>query len=412
MCTLQEDAYSIVREAIEQNLPGPAVRKALVGYRPPRGRLVVVALGKAAWTMAQAASESLGDAIGNGIVITKYHHVLGPIDRFECFEAGHPVVDEASVRATRRAQELVRDLGADDAVVLLVSGGGSALFENPKIPLDELADISRQLLACGASIEETNTIRKRLSHVKAGRFAELCAPAPVLTIALSDVLGDRLDTIASGPACVDDATSHDAMRIARRLGLRLSDEAWEALEEETPRELTNVTTQIVGSVRLLTRSAAEAAARCGYEPLVLTSSLDCEAREAGAFLGAIAKDHASDGRDLAFVVGGETIVHVRGDGLGGRNQELALSAAPAIAGLKNVGVVSVGSDGTDGPTDAAGGYVDGTTQDRLRDQGIDVVDSIGRSDSYHALEACGGLVKTGPTGTNVNDVAVVLIRGR
>lgn len=410
MHTIQEDALYVVRHAIEQNLPGPAVRRALRDFCPPKGKLVLVALGKAAWTMAQTAAEELGDALNSGIVITKYHHIMGPINRIRCFEAGHPVVDAASVEATRQAQDLVRDLNTNDAVLLLVSGGGSALFEDPKVSLDELADVAKQLLACGASIDEANTIRKRLSNVKGGRFAKLCAPAPVLTIALSDVLGDRIDTIASGPACLDTSTSTEAIRLAKRLGLRLSAHAWQALGEETPRSLDNVRTQVVGSVRALVDSAATICAELGYEPRVLTSSLDCEAREAGAFIGAIARDHAADGRNLAYVVGGETVVHLRGHGLGGRNQEFALAAAPAIAGLSNVGIISVGSDGTDGPTDAAGGYVDGFTQACLERQNVSIPEVIDRSDSYHALESCQGLVRTGPTGTNVNDVAVALIR--
>ncbi|MBR3318251.1 MAG: DUF4147 domain-containing protein [Atopobiaceae bacterium] len=402
-------AENIVREAIEQNLPGPAVRSALKGLRQPRGRLVLVAIGKAAWAMARAASDLLGDSLDEGIVITKYGHVEGAIERVVCREAGHPVVDAASVAATREAEELVRELGADDTVLFLVSGGGSALFEDPAIPLAELSSITHQLLACGASIEEINTVRKHLSRVKGGRFGELCAPAQVVVVALSDVLGDRLDTIASGPAYPDASTSAEALDVVRQYDLTLSAEALAALREETPKELSNAEMHVTGSVRALVSSAAEACVARGYKTVVLTSSLDCEAREAGAFLGAIARDHAADGCKMAFVVGGETVVHLRGDGLGGRNQELALAAAPAIAGLSNVCVVSVGSDGTDGPTDAAGGYVDGFTVEALAKQGISVTDALDRSDSYHALATCNGLVKTGPTGTNVNDVAVVLV---
>ena len=407
---LRQDAEEIVRFAIDQNLPGPAVRKVLTGFEAPSGRLVLVAIGKAAWAMARAAADELGDALDSGIVITKYGHVEAPIDRVACREAGHPVVDEASVAATREAEELVRHLGADDLVLLLVSGGGSALFEDPAVPLEELASITRQLLACGASIDEINCIRKHLSRVKGGRFAQLCAPARILAVILSDVVGDRLDTIASGPAYPDSSTSSDAIGLVERYALTLSDEAHEALREETPKELDNVETHITGSVRALVASAAQACADRGYKSLVLTSSLDCEAREAGAFLGAIARDHADSTESLAVICGGETVVHLRGEGLGGRNQELALAAAPAISGLHDTCIISVGSDGTDGPTDAAGGYVDGGTRTALAQQGIAIPDVLDQSDSYHALEACGGLVVTGPTGTNVNDVAIALIR--
>ena len=408
--TLREDAEAIVRSAIERNLPGPAVRLALAGFQPPRGRLVLVAIGKAAWDMAHAASEVLGEQLHAGLVITKYEHVKGPIEHVVCREAGHPVVDEASVAATREAEALVRDLGPDDLVLFLVSGGGSALFEDPKVPLADVADVTRQLLACGASIDEINTVRKHLSRVKGGRFGKLCAPARVYAIVLSDVVGDRLDTIASGPAYPDASTSTEALELVRRYDLQVSASVLEALGEETPKALDNVQTQITGSVRALVTSAAEACERLGYEPHVLTSSLECEAREAGAFLGAIARDHATDTCDVAFVAGGETVVHLRGDGLGGRNQELALAASPAIAGLANACVISVGSDGTDGPTDAAGGYVDGNTEAALTQAGLRVADVLDRSDSYHALETCGGLVVTGPTGTNVNDVVVALVR--
>lgn len=410
MSDMRRDAEDIVRYAIEQNLPGPAVRSVLADLAAPTGKLVLVAIGKAAWAMAAAASELLGDTLDAGIVITKYGHVEAPLERIACREAGHPVVDEASVAATREAEGLVAGLGPDDLVLFLVSGGGSALFEDPAVPLPQLADITRQLLACGASIDEINCVRKHLSRVKGGRFAQLCAPARVLAVVLSDVVGDRLDTIASGPAYPDSSTSADALELAERYGLTLSDEAREALREETPKSLDNVETHITGSVRALTASASEACAARGYEPHVLTSSLDCEAREAGAFLGAIGRDNATCGRAMAYIVGGETVVHLRGTGLGGRNQELALAAAPALAGLEGVCVISVGSDGTDGPTDAAGGYVDGHTVSLLEEQGISVPEVLDDSDSYHALEACGGLVVTGPTGTNVNDVALVLVR--
>lgn len=408
--TIREDAEAIVRHAIEQNLPGPAVHEALGGFRLPEDRLVIVAIGKAAWAMARAAVDELGDAVDAGVVITKYGHVKGEIEYLSCYEAGHPVVDEASVAATRKAEALVCGLGENDTVLLLVSGGGSALFEDPMVPLDELADITRQLLACGASIDEINIVRKHLSHVKGGRFGRLCAPARVVAVVLSDVVGDRLDTIASGPAYPDASTSAEALAIVDRYELTLSDEARAALAEETPKQLDNVETHVTGSVRALVASAGEACRARGYEPCVLTTSLDCEAREAGAFLGAIAREHAADGRALAFLAGGETVVHLRGDGLGGRNQELALAAAPAIAGLANACVISVGSDGTDGPTDAAGGCVDGATMAELAEQGISISEVLAASDSYHALEAVGELVTTGPTGTNVNDVAVVLIR--
>ena len=273
----------------------------------------------------------------------------------------------------------------------------------------ELQNVTGQLLACGADIVEINTIRKRLSAVKGGRFAQLCAPAKVEAVILSDILGDPLDMIASGPACPDTSTAEDARRIAAKYTLRLSDETRALLDVETPKTLDNVTTQINGSVRELCAAAAVTCRTLGYDPVILTDQLCCQAREAGSFLASILKTHASDGKALAYIAGGETVVKLTGHGLGGRNQEIALSAATGIAGIDNVALFSVGSDGTDGPTDAAGGYVDGSTYSELKNQGIEVDAVLQENDAYHALEKTGGLIKTGPTGTNVNDVAVGLI---
>ena len=295
-----------------------------------------------------------------------------------------------------------------DTVVFLLSGGGSALFEKPLLPLAELQDVTNQLLAAGADIVEINTIRKRLSAVKGGRFARHCAPAQVFAVVLSDILGDPLDMIASGPAYPDSSSCAQALDIAKRYGLRLSERAWALLAQETPKTLTNVETQITGSVRELCSAAANACRERGYEPVILTDRLCCEAREAGSFLGSIARTHAGQGKKLAFLAGGETVVHLTGTGLGGRNQELALAAAPMIAGL-DAAVFSVGSDGTDGPTDAAGGYVDGSTAAALAQNQLNVYDVLQNNDAYHALKAVDGLIITGATGTNVNDVAVVLI---
>ena len=266
------------------------------------------------------------------------------------------------------------------------------------------------LLACGADIVEMNTIRKRLSAVKGGRFARHCAPARVFSIVLSDIIGDPLDMIASGPAYPDSSTCEEARAIARRYDLTLSAAAEYCLEEETPKALDNVDTVVTGSVRELCAATARACRKLGYEPILLTDSLDCEAREAGAFLAAIARSHQGTNRSLAFLAGGETVVHLTGSGLGGRNQELALSAAAGIAGLADTAVFSVGSDGTDGPTDAAGGFVTGQTRDTLARQGVRIFDVLKDNDAYHALAKADGLIFTGPTGTNVNDLTLLLIR--
>lgn len=407
---LRADAESILQSALTAVLPDRAVVRALADFVPGPGRTVLVAAGKAAWQMAHAAVKALG-RVDEGIVITKYGHCKGEIPGVLCREAGHPVPDEKGFAATARALELVRGLTADDTVVFLLSGGGSALLESPLLPGAELQDITRQLLACGADIREINTIRKRLSAVKGGRFAQACAPARVFSIVLSDILGDPLDMIASGPACPDSSTCAQARAVAARYGLRLSPAARALLDRETPKTLDNVTTRITGSVRELCAAAAARCSTLGYTPLLLTDCLDCEAREAGRFLASIARTQAGSGRRLAFLAGGETVVHLTGHGLGGRNQELALAAAPGLAGLPRAALFSAGSDGSDGPTDAAGGYVDGTTLQALRDRGLDVLEVLRQNDAYHALQAVDGLLITGPTGTNVNDLSVVLLDG-
>ena len=404
---LRQDADAIIRAAIAAVLPDEAVRRALKGRHFP-GRVLLVAAGKAAWQMARAAVEALGP-VDAGVVVTKYGHVQGQLPGVVCYEAGHPVPDENSFRATQAALDLVAGAKETDTVLFLLSGGGSALFEKPLIPGGELQDITQQLLACGADIVEMNTIRKRLSAVKGGRFALACAPARVYSIVLSDILGDPLDMIASGPAVPDRSTCAQAQAIAETYGLRLSGAARACLQQETPKALDNVETYITGSVRELCAAAAAACGQLGYQPVLLTDHLDCEAREAGRFLADIARTHAGRGQATAYLAGGETVVRLTGHGLGGRNQELALAAAPGLAGLP-AAVFSVGSDGTDGPTDAAGGYVDGDTAAALAARGLDAGAVLADNDAYHALQAVDGLIVTGPTGTNVNDVAVVLVR--
>lgn len=407
--TMRKDADAIVSASIRAVQPDEAVARALKGRKFP-GRVVLVAAGKAAWQMAKAAHDCMGDRIGAGVVVTKYGHVMGPIANFDCREAGHPVPDENSFSGTQAALELVKDLRADDTVLFLLSGGGSALFEKPLIPGEVLQDVTRQLLACGADIVEINTIRKRLSAVKGGRFAQACAPARVFSIVLSDILGDPLDMIASGPAYPDSSTCRQARAIAEKYNLDLTPETRELLDRETPKVLDNVETLITGSVRELCAAAAGECRELGYEPILLTDMLSCEAREAGSFLAAILKTHAGEGRSLAFIAGGETVVHLTGKGKGGRNQELALAASQGLEGLSGAAVFSVGSDGTDGPTNAAGGYADGETLSELKARGLELYKVLAENDAYHALKAVGGLIVTGPTGTNVNDVAVALLK--
>lgn len=405
--TLRKDADAIIAASLKAVLPDEAVRRALQSFQPKSGRVLLAATGKAAWQMAHAAVEALGSVDG-GVVVTKYGHVKGEIPGVDCYEAGHPVPDDNNFAATEKVLELVQGLTEEDTVLFLLSGGGSALFEKPLLPSGELQDITSQLLASGADIVEMNTIRKRLSGVKGGRFAKACAPAQVFSIVLSDILGDPLDMIASGPAVLDTSTCEQAQAIAEKYHLKLSGQAKALLMQETPKVLDNVTTQITGSVRQLCAAAANACKEMGYEPVLLTDQLCCEAREAGSFLASIVRTNVGQGKKLAYIAGGETVVHLTGKGMGGRNQELALAAAPGLAGL-NAAVFSVGSDGTDGPTDAAGGYVDGDTAETLAAGGWNVFDTLQNNDAYHALQTSGGLIITGATGTNVNDVAVALV---
>lgn len=408
--TLREDANYVIKEAIEKVLPDEAVAKALEGKDFGKGKIYLVAAGKAGWQMARAAHQILGDHIEKGVVATKYGHVKASLPSIECYEGGHPVPDENSFRATNAALDLVRNLKKEDTVLFLLSGGASALFEKPLVSGDELAEITEQLLACGADIVEINTIRKRLSAVKGGRFAKLCEPAFVYSIVLSDVLGDPLDMIASGPAYPDSSTCQQAVALAEKYQLNLSEQAWGLLHQETPKKLTNVETEITGSVKNLCMAAKDTLENLGYETILLTDQLNCEAREAGSFLSAIAKTYQNTKKSLAFIAGGETVVHLTGKGKGGRNQELALAAATGISGLKDTAIFSVGSDGTDGPTDAAGGYADHRTADLLAEKGISIYSVLQENDAYHALKEVNGLIMTRATGTNVNDFAVLLIK--
>jgi len=408
--SLRKDAETIIADSIREVQPDSAVIRALKEMTLT-GKIKLVAAGKAAWQMAKAASNYLGERLEQGIVITKYGHVRGELPRIRCCEAGHPVPDEGSFDAARKALALTENLTKDDTVLFLLSGGGSALFELPLIPAEELQDVTRQLLACGADIVEINTLRKRLSAVKGGRFAQHCAPAKVFSIILSDILGDPPDMIASGPTCPDSSTCADAMEIVRRYDLSLREETKQLLMVETPKALANAQWMITGSVRELCDAAARSCRKLGYEPFFLTDRLCCQAREAGSVMASILRTHAGDGKKLAFLAGGETVVRLTGSGKGGRNQELALAAAEGISGLSNAALFSVGSDGTDGPTDAAGGFVDGATRQRLLEEGIHIDQVLLNNDAYHALQRTDGLIFTGPTGTNVNDVTVGLVEG-
>ena len=410
------DAEKIYTGAIKANLPERCVREGLSRFSLPSGKLIVVAVGKAAWKMAECAERiivgELSGEIDTGIVITKYSHSEGEISGFEIYEAAHPVPDEAGVFATERALAVTEGLSCDDTVLFLVSGGGSALFESPFCSVSELADLTSALLASGADISEINSVRKRLSKVKGGRFAEHISPARVYTVALSDVIGNRLDIIASGPTVADVSTSSEAIEVINKYNISVSESIKDALLSKTPKTLTNESHFVGGSVSELCLAAKREAEELGYKTEIITDRETGEAREVGARLAKIALDKCDTDTPLAFIIGGETVVHLRGGGLGGRNQETALAASALIAGKGNIAIFSVGSDGTDGPTDAAGGYVDGESYLKMTREGLNPLRMLEDNDSYNALSAIGGLIKTGPTGTNVNDIAIALIRPR
>lgn len=422
--SLRDDAQTIVEESIQAVLPEAAVKKALAdktlqeNSQNCEGKTVVLAIGKAAWNMAKATKDVLGETISTGIVLTKYEHSKGPIPGFEIVEAGHPIPDDNSVIGTKKALKLVSGLTEEDQVIFLISGGGSAIFEKPMegVSLDDIKEITNQLLNSGADIVEINTVRKHLSAVKGGKFAALCGKAKIYSIVLSDVIGDRLDSIASGPAYPDQSTSEEALGILDKYQINVQDPIKKKIKVETPKVVENCETVITGSVRALCEAAENSAKRLGYQTMILSTTLDCEAKEAGSFMAAIARE-ITDPKGSAFIqppcaviVGGETVVQVTGSGKGGRNQELALSAALGIEGLNDVVLFSLGSDGTDGPTDAAGGIVDGTTTRRMKAAGIAPEAYLNNNDSYNALKASGDLLITGSTGTNVNDVVVLLCR--
>ena len=411
----REDSKKIIAHALDGVMPGEAVKSVLKDKTFGKGQLYLVGVGKAAWRMTEAAIEVLSDRkipYAKGIVLTKYGHVYGNLERVLCLEAGHPVPDENSFKGTDEILEMTKALSPEDTVIFLLSGGGSALFEKPIISGDELARVTDELLAKGADIVEINSVRKRLSKVKGGRFAQHCSPAKVVTIILSDIIGNPVDMIASGPASPDSSTCEMAQNVISKYGIYLSGKAKGAIDVETPKDLFNVETYITGSVDELCDGAIEKAKEIGYETVYLTSCLDCEASEAGKMFASIGKTHARDNRKIAVIAGGETVVHLKGTGKGGRNQEMALTVAMGIRGIDNAMFFSVGSDGTDGPTDAAGGIVDGNTIDKLEALGFDVQSELDNNNSYELLKAVDGLVMTGPTGTNVNDFSVLLMGGK
>ncbi len=415
--------------------PGEAVKRAiklqdgelLVGEQryslASKQRAVVVGAGKASAPMAAAVEQVLGDALPiTGSVTVRYGHAA-PTRAVHIREASHPIPDAAGVDATRAIVELLEETTADDLVICVISGGGSAMLTLPvdRISLEDMQQTTDALLRSGASINEINVVRKHLDRVKGGGLARLAAPAQVITLVLSDVVGNPLDAIASGPTVPDTSTwaeasavfDHHALwslvpvSVVERLRAGLK-----GLLPDTPKPgdplFAHTQTVVVGSNLLAGAAAASTASDMGFRTQVLTTYVEGEAREVGRVLAGLLREVDASGHPLPrpclLVAGGETTVTVRGDGLGGRNQELALAAAFGLRGVRDVLLASIGTDGNDGPTDAAGAFVDGSTLDRAAALGLDPQAFLANNDSYRFFDRLGDLIRTGPTNTNVNDV--------
>ena len=433
--SLCRDAHRIFQAALKAAAPAGAVLRhvklsrniltsARKRYRLDSFRNVyVIGAGKASAQMAQPIERLLGKRISGGLINIKYGHAAS-LRRIELNECGHPIPDRNGELGAQRIVEIARQAGPHDLVVCLISGGASALLPLPASPvtLEEKQETTRLLLQCGANIHELNCVRKHISAVKGGQLAQLAWPATVLALILSDVIGDDLDVIGSGPTVPDRSTFAQARAILARYGIAgkvpaAVSERLKGRASETPKPgdkvFAHVQNLIVGSNRLAVDAAAKQARSLGYHTLVLSTFIEGETRDVARVHAAIAKEIRATGRPVkppaCVISGGETTVTIRGQGLGGRNQEFVLAAAQDIAGLKDVVVLSAGTDGTDGPTDAAGAIADGTTVTRAESQRIDTTAHLANNDSYHFFEHLGDLIKTGPTGTNVADVRIMLL---
>ncbi len=392
-------------------------------------RVFVVGAGKASMPMADAVCEVLRDQLSGGVVITKYHHVDRPLPAaVRVYEAGHPVPDQNSIEATRDLVELLRQATLHDLIVCVISGGGSALMTLPSdgISLADLQAATEALLRAGATIHQINAIRKHLDSIKGGGLARAANGATLVTLILSDVIGDDLSVIASGPTAPDPSTFADAWQVIEQFDLvdQLPASIRSRLERgrsgniaDTPNPgdtlFDRVQTVIVGSNTIAAQAAEMAARRLGFNTLLLSTFIQGEAREIAKVAAAIAREIRHYNRPVAkpacVICGGETTVTVRGHGLGGRNQELALAAAMAIDNLPDTLIVALGTDGTDGPTEAAGALATGETVSRARAIGLDTRAHLADNDAYHFFQPLGDLIVTGPTGTNVNDLLFVLV---
>ncbi len=432
---LYDSALTIFRAALDAADPRLAVARALerdgdrlrVGAREHKlSRVFVVGFGKASAAMAQAAEQILGDKIASGYISVKYGHTA-PLQKAQLHEAGHPLPDANSIAGAEKIVALLDQATADDLVICLISGGGSAILELPVpgVSLDDMRAMTDALLRSGATINEINTLRKHLSQVKGGQLARR-THAPIVSLILSDVIGSPLDTIASGPTAPDSTTFADALAVIEQRGIRaqLPASIHRHIERgahgevlDTPKAgdpvFARVQNVVVADNAIACDAALHAAEAHGFHTLLLSTFVEGEAREVARVFAAIAKEIATADRPIprpaCIVAGGETTVTVRGGGKGGRNQELALAAAVEIAGMENAAILSAGTDGTDGPTDAAGAIADGSTLARAAERGLGARTFLANNDAYHFFAPLGDLIMTGPTNTNVNDVMLVLV---
>jgi hydroxypyruvate reductase len=385
-----------------------------------QGRLFLIGFGKAALSMGSAAVTVLGRRLSKGILIAKGDDGEGRHIEFDLpanirvFYASHPVSDERGLSATNEVKELVEQAEANDFVLCLISGGASSLLTLPRIPLSDWKNLIDLLLASGCTINELNAVRKQLDEVKGGGLARMISPATFASLILSDVVGNPLDIIGSGPTAPNPDKPANARQVLHRYNIKsqLNPEVWqriedqlEAIESEEERQLSQVFNTIVGDIQQAAQAAAGAARKLGFQTQLLTSHLEGEAREVGRVVAALAKDAPARS---CLILGGETTVTLHGDGLGGRNQELALATAIALEGWPGIALASFATDGDDGPTGAAGAIVTGTTVKEASIHHLDPIDYLNRNDSYHFFQQVGGLIVTGQTGTNVNDLILIL----
>ena len=390
-------------------------------------RIFVVGAGKATAPMAQAIESVIGSRITAGIVNVKYGYTAAT-EIIEVNEAGHPIPDEASVRGARKMAALLESATERDLIICLISGGGSALMVLPPegITLADKRRLTDALLRCGANINEMNTVRKHLSLIKGGGLARLACPATLVSLILSDVVATPLDVIASGPTVPDTSNFADAYAILERYEVleRIPKPILDYLQAglrgavpDNPKEGDRIFEKtynlVVGSNEIASRAALEDAKQRGFNTLLVSTYVEGEAREVAKVFAAIAKEIVHSGnpipRPACVVAGGETTVSIRGQGLGGRNQEFTLAAAVKIDGMEDTIIVGSATDGSDGPTDAAGAIADGTTVARARALGLDPLQYLADNDSYHFFGRLGDLITTGPTNTNVNDLIFVLV---